>query len=125
LILADSSIWVDHFRRADPETQRLLANHRVLSHPFVIAEIALGSLAERRTKLHFMELLLQVKVADTAEVRRLIDTRALHSRGIGFVDAHLLASCLLTGGTELWTRDRRLNLAAQFIGVSTYSPSWP
>ena len=86
-------------------------------HPFVVAEVALGSLAQRRTKLALMDLLVQVRMADTSEVRRMIDAQPLYSRGIGLVDAHLIASCLITPGVSLWTRDERLAAAARSAGV--------
>lgn len=117
MILADSSIWIDHFRRVNPTLESLIASGRILMHPFVVAEVALGSLAQRRTKLALMDLLVQVRTADISEVRRMIDAQPLYSRGIGLVDAHLIASCLITPGVSLWTRDERLAAAAQFAGV--------
>jgi predicted nucleic acid-binding protein len=117
VILADSSIWIDHFRRARADLEALIGSGRVVTHPFVIAEVALGFLAERRKKLGLMELLWQVEVANILEVRRMIETRVLYSRGIGLIDAHLLASCLLTPGTQIWTRDTRLQNVAKALGV--------
>ncbi|HKO17666.1 MAG TPA: type II toxin-antitoxin system VapC family toxin [Acidobacteriaceae bacterium] len=122
MILADTSIWVDHFRAANSKLHALIANGRVLMHPFVIAEVALGFLSQRRLKLMLMEKLLQVKVADTVEVRRMIEAHTLFSRGIGFVDAHLLASCLLTPGTRLWTRDARLAGTARLLKCEAQIP---
>ena len=116
MILADTSIWVDHFRAANSKLHGLVSRGRVLMHPFVIAEVALGSLSQRRLKLRLMEELVQVKVAETVEVRRVIEGHALYSRGIGFVDVHLLASCLLTPGILLWTRDARLSNVARLLG---------
>ena len=86
-------------------------------HPFVVAELALGSLSQRHKKLALMDTLVRVNVADIAEVRRLIEGRSLYSRGIGLVDAHLIASCLITSGVQLWTRDVQLALAARSAGV--------
>jgi hypothetical protein len=122
VILADTSIWVDHFRSANSNLSALIAKGRVWTHPFVIAEVALGSLSQRRLKLTLLEELVQVQVADTAEVRRLIEAHVLYSRGIGFVDAHLLASCLLTPGIRLWTRDARLSNAARMLGCDGSPP---
>lgn len=117
MILADSSIWVDHFRHADPILERLIASGRIVMHPYIAAELALGSLSQRHLKLALMDTLVTVKVAEIAEVRRLIESRSLYSHGIGFVDAHLIASCLLSSGTALWTRDARLASGAQSAGV--------
>ena len=120
MILADSSIWVDHFRSVNPHLESLIGSGRLIMHPFVIGEVALGSLRERHRKLSLMSLLVQVQVAGLEEVQQMIELRALYSRGIGYVDAHLIASCLLTPGTELWTRDVRLASAAQAAGVRVY-----
>ena len=87
-------------------------------HPFVVAEIALGSLRNRRRTLEPLEGLRQVRVAEISEVRKMIEAHALYSRGIGLIDAHLLASCLLTPGTRLWTRDARLRNVARLLGVA-------
>lgn len=119
MILADSSIWVDHFRRANPQLQRLLDAEEITMHPYIVMELALGSLKDRASTLADLDLIDRIEVAETAEVRGMIEARSLYSRGIGFVDAHLIASCLLTPGTELWTRDDRLKNAARMAGVRT------
>jgi predicted nucleic acid-binding protein len=87
-------------------------------HPFVVAEIALGSLRNRRRTLEPLEGLRQVRVAQIGEVRRMIEAHALYSRGIGLIDAHLIASCLLTPGTRLWTRDTRLQSVARSLSIA-------
>ena len=117
MILADSSVWVDHFRKGEPKLLQHLMNGEISMHPFVIAELALGSLGNRKKKLKFLELLPQVIVARTEEVRWMIEAHALFSKGIGLVDAHLIASTLLTEQTVLWTRDRRLREVAIFAGA--------
>ena len=117
MILADTSVWVDHFRRGDAKLSQHLLNGGILIHPFVIAELALGSLADRRKKLAHLELLPQVTVGRTEEVRSFIEAHALFGRGIGFVDAHLIVSTLLTEHTVLWTRDRRLREVAVLAGA--------
>ena len=122
MILVDTSVWVDHFRKGDSRLSRHLMSSEVSTHPFVIAELALGSLGNRRKKLTFLELLPQVAVARTEEVRRMIETHALFGKGIGFVDAHLLASTLLTPNTALWTRDRRLGEMAVLAGAVVVTP---
>ena len=91
-------------------------------HPFVVAELALGSMKNRRRKLTDLDLLLRVSVARLSEVRHMIETYSLYSRGIGLTDVHLLASCLLSPGTRLWTRDAALAKAAKALGVLAALP---
>ena len=117
MILADTSIWIDHLRGSDPEMARLLGAGEILMHPFIVAEIALGSLRNRRKVLEAMESLLEVRVAQLGEVRRMIEALALYSKGIGLTDTHLIASCLLTPGTQLWTRDAALMKVAASLGI--------
>ncbi len=117
MILADTSIWVDHLRSGDAELERLLRANAVACHPLVVAEIALGSLKSRGKVLGFLDGLASLPVAEPDEVRRMLETRRLYGRGIGYVDAALLASCLLAPGTRLWTRDRRLQAVATEMGV--------
>ena len=116
MILADTSIWVDHLRNRNPEMESLLGGGQVLMHPFIVAEISLGSLHNRQRTLDNLEALLEVTVATLYEMRHMIETHALYSKGIGLTDAHLLASCLLTPGTLLWTRDGALKKIAAALG---------
>jgi predicted nucleic acid-binding protein len=122
MILADTSIWVDHLRSGNPEMARLLGEGQIVMHPFIIAEIALGSLHNRRQRLEEMESLLEVRVAQLNEVRHMIEAHTLYSKGIGLTDAHLIASCLLTPGTQLWTRDGALQKVAKSLGVLANLP---
>jgi predicted nucleic acid-binding protein len=117
VILADTSIWVDHLRSSNPQMQSLLNRGRIAMHPCVVAEIALGSLSNRRLKLAAMDSLRKVKVAQLSEVRRMIEAHALYSKGIGLTDAHLIASCLITPGTQLWTRDAAMMKVAVALGI--------
>lgn len=117
MILADTSIWVDHLRKGDAKLSQYLLANNIATHPFIVAELALGSLAQRTKTLTFLGLLPQVKVAHTDEVRQMIEAHALFGRGIGLVDAHLIASAFLTPHTVLWTRDRRLRDVAVRAGV--------
>lgn len=117
MILADTSIWIDYLRGTRPEMQPLLAAGQVYMHPFIVAEIALGSLRHRERTFLLMEALMQVNLASLTEVRRMIEAHKLYSRGIGLTDAHLLASCLLSPGIKLWTRDENLKKAAILLGV--------
>lgn len=117
MILADTSVWVDHLRRGLPRLVELLEAGEVLCHPFVIGELACGNLENRRTILALLGKLPPATVAGHDEVLALIDVRRLSGRGIGWVDAHLLASTALTH-CELWTRDKRLGAVAQELGAA-------
>lgn len=117
MILVDSAIWVDHIRHKMPRLIRLLEDGQGLCHPFVIGEIALGSLRDRQFVLESLSSLPQAPVADHGELLFLLEERRLYSLGIGYVDLHLIASCLLLPGTLLWTRDRRLKATARQLGI--------
>lgn len=91
-------------------------------HPFVVAEIALGSLHNRRKKLADLDELREVNVAELDEVRHLIESHSLYSKGLGLTDAHLIASCLMTLGTQLWTRDKPLQSVAKNLGIHATLP---
>lgn len=120
MILADSSVWIDYFRGGSPQFSDLLEREEIATHPFVLIELALGSLKDRRHALRELEELDVVIVATDLEVRHMIEDSRLYSRGIGLVDAHLIASCLLTSGIQLWTRDSRLAAAARSTGVKVF-----
>ena len=96
----------------------LLNRSGVLAHPFVIGELALGSLRQRDAVLAALRGLPSAVVADDAEVAGFIERHRLFGLGIGYIDAHLLASVKLTAGASLWTRDRRLGETAQRLGVA-------
>lgn len=112
MILVDTSVWVDHLRVGDPRLVELLTDGQVLGHPWVTGELALGRLSRRSEILDLLHNLPQATVATDAEVLTLITDRQLFGRGIGYVDAHLLAATLLTSGARLWTRDKRLAAVA-------------
>ena len=117
MILADTSIWIDHLRLGNKELRKHLQDGNVVIHPFVIAELALGSLQERTQTLALLDLLPQVRVAQLNEVRLTIEARSLYSRGIGLIDAHLIASVLINPPTLLWTRDKQLRKLAEGLGI--------
>lgn len=119
MILVDTSIWVDHLRSGDSALVALLQQSRVLMHPAVIGEIALGNLVRRDEVLSLMASLPQSVVAYDEEVLAMISAATLHGRGIGYVDACLLAATKLTAGAGLWTRDKRLASVAQDLGIGT------
>jgi predicted nucleic acid-binding protein len=117
LILADTSIWIDHLRSGDKELGRLLNQGQIVIHPFVIAELALGSLHKRNKTLALLDLLPQVGVAQLKELRLMIDARRLYNLGIGLTDAHLIASIFINSPTLLWTRDKPLRKVAEGLGI--------
>ena len=120
MILADTSVWVDHFRKQDARLSSLLLAGQIVIHPFVIGELALGSLRNRAQTLSYLNLLPQVRLSSTDEVRTLIEARSLHARGIGLVDMHLIASVLLTPPARLWTRDSRLRKIAEALNLHAH-----
>ena len=116
-VLVDTSVWIDHLRVGEPELVGLLEEHRVRMHPFVVGELACGNMSRRDQVLGLLRGLPGVPVADQDEVLFLIERHRLMGRGIGFVDAHLLAATRLSPATTLWTRDRRLAETARLLGV--------
>ena len=120
MILADTTVRIDHLRVHDPNLASLLQIGSIAMHPFVAAEVALGLLRNRQRTLAELDCLVQVPVARTSEVRLLIEAQSLYSKGIGLTDAHLVAFCLIAAGTMLWTRDIRLKKVAQWLGIDAY-----
>jgi predicted nucleic acid-binding protein len=117
VILVDTSIWVGHFRLGSPELQRILTNNEALTHSFVLGELACGQLSKRTETLRWLRLLPAVALARHDDVMDLIERRHLWGRGIGWTDAHLLASALLAG-CRLWTQDQRLHAVAVQLGLA-------
>ncbi len=122
MILVDSSVWIDHLRRTDPDLTALLNRAQVLCHPWVIGELALGSLRQRGAILASLHGLPAATVADDDEVLTFIDRHGLYGRGIGYIDVHLLASARLTLDAALWTRDKRLSVVAADFGIAANLP---
>lgn len=118
MILVDTSVWVDHLRKRDRRLSELLDAGQVLTHPFVIGELALGDLRQRDLIVDALRDLPRARVATDREVLHFIDRHALFGRGIGYVDAHLLAATRLAADARLWTRDRRLARAADRLGLA-------
>ena len=118
MILVDTSVWIDHLRKTDPKLVALLASNRVSMHAMVVGELALGSLKHRSDLLVLFNNLPRSIRASDAEVLAFIESQSLWSRGLSLVDAHLLASSLITPDTALWTRDKCLRQAASALGVA-------
>jgi predicted nucleic acid-binding protein len=117
VILVDTSVWVDHLRAGEAGLSDLLERGQVVTHPFVVGELALGNLSRRQLTIDSMMDLPQAVVAGDSEVLRFIDEAVLFGLGVGYVDAHLLAAARLSNAS-LWTRDQRLHAAADRLGVA-------
>ena len=118
MILVDTSVWVDHLRANNARLATELDGGRVLAHPFVIGELACGTLRNRRDVLELLSRLPSAPVATHAEALEFLERHALMSRGLGFIDVHLLASAALATPATLWTRDRRLAAVAAELSLS-------
>jgi predicted nucleic acid-binding protein len=116
VILVDTSVWVDHLRVSDPRLVALLLEEQVVGHPFVIGELACGSMKRRGEILRLLQHLPQIAAVSHSEVLVFVERRALMGKGLGWIDVHLLASTVAAGHT-LWTGDRRLADAARRLGV--------
>ena len=122
MIVVDANVWIDHLRgRIDPALDELILNDEAAMHPHVLGEIALGSFGDRARVLNRLERLPVPNVAREAHVRFMIDEFGLSGTGIGYTDAHLLASARISPDGFLWTRDKRLYTQAVRLGVD-YAP---
>jgi predicted nucleic acid-binding protein len=115
VVLIDTSVWVSHLRDGHEGLCALLDEGLVLCHPFIIGELACGSVANRVEILSLLRALPQATVATHDEVLAFIDARDLAAKGLGYIDVHLLAAAVVTG-VPLWTLDRRLRQAAFELG---------
>jgi len=118
MILIDTSVWIDHLRVGDKDLAALLNNSRVLMHPFVLGELACGNIRNRNEVLALLKNLPRVTVATDDEVLFFIERHTLMGRGIGYVDAHLMAAVALGGSVGLWTRDKRLRKVADSLALA-------
>lgn len=115
MILVDTSVWVDHLRVGDQGLTMLLDKGHVLMHAFVLGELACGTLRNRGEVLRLLKHLPHAPAATDDEVLFFIERHELMGRGIGYVDAHLLAAVTLNGSAQLWTRDKRLRASADSL----------
>lgn len=119
MILVDTSIWVDHLRFGDDRLRASLLRGDVITHPWVIGELALGGLSAARSEAgRLIAELPRAVVADHGEVMHAIESHPLARRGIGYVDAHLIVAVLLTTGSRLWTHDAKLAAVAEDLDVA-------
>lgn len=119
-MLVDTSVWINHFRRSNDDLDDLLVEGQVVTHPFIIGELACGNLRERREILRLFEALPVVPVASHEEVLEFVDRARLHGSGLGWMDVHLLASARLAH-ESLWTADLRLRKAAIRLGLAAHA----
>ncbi len=118
MILVDTSVWVDHLQRGSTRLVQYLSQGAVLAHPFVVGELALENLRQRTQVLEALSQLPMATAATDSEVLEFIARQSLFGRGIGYVDAHLLAAARLTSGSWLWTLDQRLQAAASALELA-------
>lgn len=115
-VLVDSSIWIGHFNSTSPMLVNLIANARVVTHPFIIGELAAGGLPRRSAVLGLLSKLPGVFVADHDNVMAMVEFQRLYGLGLSWIDLHLLASAKLSG-VQLLSADKRLNTAAARLGI--------
>ncbi len=118
MILVDTSVWIDHLHKSDELLVDLLLSDSVITHPLIVEELALGSIARRDELLQMMAGLSTVGILDHQELLALVGERRLWGKGLSPADAHLLGSALLSGETRIWSRDKALNTAADDLAVS-------
>ena len=121
MILVDTSVWIDHLRQGEPALVQALIQTQVVIHPFIVGELACGNLHNRQNLLELLQALPPVKTAMDQEVMHFIENKSLMGKGIGYIDAHLCASALISG-FKLWTRDKRLLAIAQTLGCAWTEP---
>ena len=120
MILVDTSVWVRHFRGGDPHLEELLNNGEVMCHPFIVGELACGNLKNRHEVLSLLQLLPLATQAKHEEILQFIEQNHLMGKGLGYIDVHLSASAVLTG-EAMWTYDKRLDEANDWLGIR-YNP---
>lgn len=118
MILIDTSVWIDHLRKPEKAVDELFKHGALLMHPFVLGELAMGNLTKRTHWLKKLRDMPQASIAPPHLVLDFIDSKQLYGSGIGYIDAHLLATASLRPDTWLWTRDRRLHAAGLRLGLA-------
>ena len=117
MVLVDTSVWVNHFRRGEDHLAKLLMDAEVACHSFIIGELACGNIGNRAEILNLLRSLPLTQAIDLDEYLYFVERNQLYGVGIGFVDAHLLASARLAG-VPLWTNDKKLQHAASSLDLS-------
>lgn len=124
MILADKSIWIEMFRRGGFKTQlgSLIASDQLCTHPCVVAELACGTLPDRKNTPKLLDNLIALRIMLLSDLRVMIEARGLASKGIGLTDVHLVGSCLATPGTQIWTIDAALGRVSESLGIRASVP---
>ncbi len=117
MVLVDTSVWIEYFRNGHPGLEELLNNANVAIHPFIIGELACGTMKNREEILNLLQTLDSSPEISLEEILHFIEMNKLQGKGIGFVDVHLLASSLLSD-CKLWTNDKKLYGIAQKTGIA-------
>lgn len=118
MILVDTSVWVDHLRSHDEQLFGLLMQGVVSIHPMIIGELACGHLQNRMQLMDLLQSLPASPEATHRETIFLLESHQLMGKGIGYIDLHLLAACLISDNAHLWTRDKRLAGIAESLGIA-------
>lgn len=116
MVLVDTSVWVEHLRRGEAQLEALLGEGEVLCHPFVVGELACGNLRNREEVLELLAALPSLGKAGDDEVLAFVGRNRLHGKGLGLIDMHLLASCVLAR-QPIWTMDLKLAKSAAELGL--------
>jgi len=116
MTLVDTSVWINHFRKSEPALVLLLSDGMAGVHPYVVGELACGTMKNREATLHLLRALPQAAIANEAEVYYLLETYRLWGMGLGWVDLNLLASAAVAGW-RLLTADDAMNRAAAKAGI--------
>lgn len=119
MILVDTSVWIDHLHRGEPQLQSLLGDDRVATHDGIIQELALGSIRGRETVLSLLAALSRVPQLHHAELMRFVEGERLWGRGLSVIDVQLLGSARLSRAT-IWSRDKQLVVAAADLDVDVF-----
>lgn len=116
MILADTSVWVDHLRAGNTRLAGLLESGEISCHPMIVGELACGNMSHRKEVIALLHALPALDRVSDDEILFFVEKHRLHGKGLGLIDMHLLASCLLAG-TGLWTLDKRLRQASLGLGI--------
>jgi predicted nucleic acid-binding protein len=116
MVLVDTSVWVSHLRDGNVGLEKLLNDGQVVSHPFIVGELACGNLQNRHEILTYLQSLPMAIQAEDEEVLKFIENNQLMGKGLGYIDVHLMASAVLTG-VPLWTFDKTLDKFIKKIGI--------
>ena len=120
MVLVDTSVWIRFLTNRMPyaaELDRLLDREEAAGHDLVYGELLIGDSGGRAQLLNSYDLIYRVPPVDHADVATFVRSHKLHGRGIGWIDAHLLASALVAGAS-LWTADKQLARLASELGIA-------